>query len=491
MNYKNPIILSDYSDPDVIRYKDSFYLVASSFNHTPILPILKSKDLVNFKLLRYADDKLPFKRFEHVFHGEGVWAPSIRFHNGLFYIIVPYPDEGIWIYATDDIENGKFESWCLIEGKGIIDPCPIWVDDKCYLVCGFAKSRIGFNSMLGVYEVSPDLKRNISGEYKIVFDGHNMAPTIEGPKFYYRNEYFYILAPAGSVKTGWQVALRSKNIYGPYEYKIVMLQNDSKTNGPHQGARVDLEDGRDVFYHFQDLRNYGRIVHLQPVEWINDWPVMGNVKDPLLGGTPVDEHEYFLEPDFTNKLEYEDDFKNGLSLIWQTPANKGEGWYEINDGLKLYAKLPDIKAQNKLDLLPNSFLTKLVFYSFEIKALAILELEEDGDTGLCYMGSEYSFINVIKKNNKYYVRLMSGNFKDDGNNILLEEEYNQDKIEFMMKYTYPNKYKLGFNGKYFDYEFEGTPGRWIGGKYGIYCRGQKGSALYKYFKVMELNYENR
>ena len=491
MKYKNPIILSDYSDPDVIRYEDDYYLVASSFNHTPILPILKSKDLVNFKLLRYADDNIPFERFKNVCHGDGVWAPSIRFHNGLFYIIVPYPDEGIWIYATDNLENGKFESWCLIEGKGIIDPCPIWKDEKCYLVVGFAKSRIGFNSMLGVYEVSTDLKKNISGDYKIVFDGHNTQPTIEGPKFYYRNEYFYILAPAGSVKSGWQVALRSKNVYGPYEQKIVMLQNDSKTNGPHQGALVDLPDGRDVFFHFQDLKNYGRIIHLQPVKWVNDWPIIGMVKDELLGGTPVDEYEYFLEPDYSNKLEYEDEFKEGLSLIWQTPANKKNDWYKLDDGLVLFAKEANGAGKNKLDLLPNSFLTKLVFYSFEIKTMAQLFLEDKEDTGLTYMGRDYAFISVIRKNNKNYVRLCKGDFSDKENEVLIEEENKQDRIEFIMKYTYPNKYQLGYNGKYFDNVFEATPGRWIGGKYGIYARGSKGYAKYQYFKVMELNDENR
>ena len=95
---------------------------------------------------------------------------------------------------------------------------------------------------------------------------------------------YYILAPAGSVKTGWQTALRSKDIYGPYEEKIVMCQNDSPTNGPHQGALVDLADGSDVFIHFQDFKAYGRIVHLEPVTWHNNWPIIGHANDLLLNG---------------------------------------------------------------------------------------------------------------------------------------------------------------------------------------------------------------
>ena len=492
MKYQNPIILSDYSDPDVIRYNDNYYLVASSFNHTPILPILKSKDLVNFKILRYVDDKIPFKRFDHVCHGDGVWAPSIRYHDGYFYIIVPYPDEGIYIYKTDDIENGAFESWCLIEGKGIIDPCPIWDNGKCYLVCGFAKSRIGFNSMLGLYEVSSDLKKNISGEYKIIFDGHNIAPTIEGPKFYKRNDYFYILAPAGSVKTGWQVALRSKNIYGPYEQKIVMLQNDSKINGPHQGALVSLDDGKDVFYHFQDLKCYGRIVHLEPVKWINDWPIIGNVKDELLGGTPVDEWDYFVNPNFDYKIDSSDDFKDDkLSLMWQTPANKKDDLYKLDNGLILYAN-SNLESINKLDLLPNAFLTKLIYKSFEVKTSCNLHLNDGEDVGLCYMGMDYASINVINKNNKYYVRIIKGNFSDIENEIIYEEEYNDDKIIFNLLYLEPNKYILGINNKYYKYEFIATPGRWIGGKYGIYCRGNNGGySKFNYFYVVEVQNENR
>src|SRR5699024_2685024 len=105
----------------------------------------------------------------------------------------------------------------------------------------------------------------------IVYDGHGKHPTIEGPKFYKRNGYYYIFAPGGGVTEGWQVVMRSKNVYGPYEDRIVLAQGDTEINGPHQGAWVELESGEDWFIHFQDLNPYGRIVHLNPVKWINDW----------------------------------------------------------------------------------------------------------------------------------------------------------------------------------------------------------------------------
>ncbi|MBO5712277.1 MAG: family 43 glycosylhydrolase, partial [Acholeplasmatales bacterium] len=392
MKYTNPIIFGDYSDPDVIRYKNTYYMVASSFNHTPGVPVLKSKNLVDWKLINYVFDEIPFKRFHDVCHGDGAWAPSIRYHNGLFYAIIPFPDEGIYISSTNDIENGNWSKpWCLIEGKGIIDPCPIWYKDKCYLAVAFAKSRVGFNSVLGLYEVSPDLKENISGDYTIIYDGHNNNPTIEGPKFYHLNDYFYIMAPAGSVKTGWQTCLRSKNVYGPYESKIVMCQNDSKINGPHQGALIDINKNEYAFIHFQDMDVYGRIVHLQPVRWINDWPICGSVKDELLAGTPVDEHDYLIDKKSSYKLDLSDDFKEDkLSLMWQTPANKVSGWYELSGGLKLNCYYHNEKAYKALNQTPNLFLTKIGYKSFTIKTKAEISLVNDGDEiGLCFMGQKY------------------------------------------------------------------------------------------------------
>src|SRR4030095_2037632 len=109
----------------------------------------------------------------------------------------------------------------------------------------------------------------------IVFDGHAADPTVEGPKFYKLNGYYYILAPAGGVATGWQLALRSKNIYGPYERRIVLAQGKTAINGPHQGALINTITGESWFVHFQDKGAYGRVVHLEPAVWKNDFPVIG------------------------------------------------------------------------------------------------------------------------------------------------------------------------------------------------------------------------
>ena len=116
-------------------------------------------------------------------------------------------------------------------------------------------------------------------EGTVVFDGRERQPTIEGPKFYRKNGWYYIFAPAGGVKIGWQTVLRSKNVLGPYEDKIILDQGTTSINGPHQGAWVDTADGKSWFVHFQDRGAYGRVVHLQPMSWLNEWPVIGDDRD--------------------------------------------------------------------------------------------------------------------------------------------------------------------------------------------------------------------
>ena len=265
--YKNPILHSDYSDPDAIRVGDDYYMIASSFDAAPCLPILHSKDLVNWVIIGHAMDKqYPYEHFSSTQHGNGVWAPSIRYHKGEFYIYYPDPDYGIYLIKSKKITGPWTNPILVEEGKGLIDPCPLWDDDgKVYLIHALAGSRAGFKSVLIVKKLNEDGTKTIDNGV-MVFDGHAHQPTIEGPKFYKRNGFYYIFAPAGGVSTGWQLVLRSKNIYGPYEEKIVMDQGNTTINGPHQGAWIQTQTGEDWFIHFQDKGAYGRVIHLQPMK---------------------------------------------------------------------------------------------------------------------------------------------------------------------------------------------------------------------------------
>lgn len=287
--YKNPVLFADYSDPDVCRAGDDFYLTSSSFGCLPGLQILHSKDLVNWSIISAAVPTAlpPVTTPERPEHGNRVWAPSIRHHNGEFYIFWGDPDQGIFMVKSAKAEGPWSEPVLVKEIKGIIDTCPLWDEDgKVYLAHAYAGSRAGLKSVISVCELNAGATKAI-GPSRIIFDGHEAHQTCEGPKLYKKDGYYYIFLPAGGVATGWQVVLRSKNIYGPYESRTVLAQGNTPVNGPHQGGWVDTPTGEDWFMHFQDVGAYGRVVHLQPMKWIDGWPVIGTDKDNDGCGEPV------------------------------------------------------------------------------------------------------------------------------------------------------------------------------------------------------------
>lgn len=492
MQYKNPVIVGDYSDPDVIRVGDDFYMVASSFNHVPGVPVLHSKNLVEWEIVNYVLDSLPFEKFNEVRHGEGAWAPSLREHNGKFYCLIPFPDEGIYVAETEDLYGKWSLLRPLITGAGYEDPCPVWHDGKCYIVFAFVKSRIGFNSKLAIVEADEELK-SVKTDYKIIFDGHDTAPKIEGPKFYKRGGYFYILAPAGGVETGWQVALRSENIYGPYESKIILMQGDSAVNGPHQGALIDLDDSGDrwAFIHFQDAGAYGRIVHLQPAVWDDGWVYCGKYEGDGLAGTPVEYGEYPVNIGTGYTIEPSDEFDGDkLSHVWQTPANRREGWYSLKGGLKLACAH---YGKQSLSDVPQLFLQKISFFNFSVKCKCRLDLKEDGDeTGFVVFGRSYVYVCVVRRGGCNYLEIREGHIGGETDETIAKSQvYTENYVTFSMsaKRENPNTltFRLSFGGSAFTRKFTASKGVWTGAKVGVYARSlaenSKGGALFKYFRV--------
>ncbi|MEJ2615558.1 MAG: family 43 glycosylhydrolase, partial [Ignavibacteriaceae bacterium] len=181
--YKNPIIFADYSDPDVCRKGDDYYLVSSSFDAVPGLPILHSKDLVNWIIIGHALLRQPpYSHFSKPQHGNGVWAPAIRYHNNEFYIYYPDPDYGIYLVKSKNPAGPWTEPILVQSGKGLIDPCPLWDEDgKVYLVHAYAGSRAGIKSILTINRLSKDGTKFLDNGV-IVYDGHGIDPTVEGPK---------------------------------------------------------------------------------------------------------------------------------------------------------------------------------------------------------------------------------------------------------------------------------------------------------------------
>ena len=402
MRFVNPILYGDYSDPDVIRVGEDFYMIASSFTYVPGIPVMHSKDLVNWELIGYAARHLPFERYSKPAHGSGTWAPSLRWHNGLFYVYVCMPDEGLFAFTAED-PAGEWECHWVKDVCGWIDPCPLFDEDgKNYLVHGFAGSRCGVKNILYVHEMSAD-GFQIIDEGRLIYSGVDHGDTtVEGPKFYKRNGEYWVLCPAGGVTSGYQLALRSKNILGPYERRVVLAQGSTPINGPHQGAWFDDGKGGDWFIHFQDVGEYGRVTHLQPVDWSDGWPVMGNQGEPVLEGDTG-----LLEA--TKMIRMSDEFAEGMGLQWQWQANSNPAWCrDLKPGLRLHA------APAESLFHAGNFLSQLMQYrNFDMETELSLHAQDGDEAGLAMMGLTYHYIalrrgsivlvkGVSQKVNRFY-----------------------------------------------------------------------------------------
>jgi len=504
--YKNPIIFADYSDPDAIRVGNDYYLTASSFNYMPGLPILHSKDLVNWKLINHAIKRQsPDSIYDKPQHGKGIWAPAIRFHAGEFYIYYPDPDYGIYMVKTKHITGEWDKPVLVLKAKGVIDPCPLWNDDgKAYLVTAWAGSRAGINSLLTVYQLNT-IGTRVIDEGKHVFDGHDNQRTIEGPKFYKRNGYYYIFAPAGGVSTGWQLVLRSKNIYGPYEQKIVMDQGNTKVNGPHQGALVETPGGESWFIHFQDKGAYGRILHLEPVKWNNNWPVIGNDKNSNAKGEPV---TVYKKPNVGKRypintpIESDEFNTDTLGLQWQWQANPQISWYALirgSDFLRLFA-IPEPKDAVNLWETPNILSQK--FSGPDFSAITKVKYSADANNwqgkkaGLIILGNDYSYIAISKNEKGYFVnQIICKNAGDNTSEEIIDEQpVSYSLVYLKVTVSAPDavcNFSYSENGK--DYKLLGKPfiakpDLWTGAKVGIFCTSKSdahigGYADFDWFRV--------
>ena len=479
--YKNPVLNADYSDPDAIRVGEDYYMISSSFNHVPGLPILHSKDLVNWKLIGHALHRQPpVEHFSKVQHGNGVWAPSIRYHKGEFYIYYPDPDFGIYLTKARNI-LGPWSEPILVEGgKGLIDPCPLWDDDgNNYLVHAYAGSRAGVKSIIVIKKLNRDGTRTVDAGV-LVYDGHAADPTIEGPKFYKRNGYYYIFAPAGGVATGWQVVLRSKNVYGPYERKVVIDQGGSTVNGPHQGAWVTTAQGEDWFLHFQDKEAYGRVVHLQPVKWINNWPVIGSDIDGDGKGEPVLNYK---KPKIASAQKIvtpadSDEFDaRELGLQWQWQANPSGTWYFLYDGkLQLYPVAAPDSAKNLWEL-PNLLMQKFPADEFTATVKLNCNFRVTGEkAAMIVFGSDYAQLAITKKQDGYYMAFETclGAEKGKEGTELSPIKLNSGDVylRVVVRDSAKCQFYYSTDGDRFEKTggvFIAKPGKWVGSKIGLYC----------------------
>ena len=491
--YTNPVINADYSDPDVCVVGDDYYLTASSFQCIPGLPILHSRDLVNWKIIGHAVKELqPKEVFDRPSHGNGIWAPSIRYHNGEFYIYWGDPDYGVFMVKTTNPAGEWTPPLCVIPGKGMIDTCPLWDDDgRCYLVNGWANSRARFASVLTVRELNKEGTKPISDPV-VVFDGNGTENrTCEGPKFYKREGWYWIMCPAGGVPTGFQLAMRSKSPYGPYESKVVLAQGKSSVNGPHQGGWVHTALGEDWFLHFQDKECYGRVVHLQPVTWRDNWPVMGVDKDGDYCGEPVLKYRKPKTREtvaVVNPVE-SDEFNlpvMGRQWQWQANYNQTFGMPTAFGTFRIYNFKHATDAPNLWDV-PNMLLQKTPADNFTATAKMRITSKADNQVGgVIMMGLDYAALVAKRVGDEFILQQVVCKAADKGKPETVTEiarlkPSQKDVIDYKpgihldiymrMKVSDGNcTFSYSLDGKKFrdaGEKFKMKEGKWIGAKIGL------------------------
>ena len=555
-HYVNPVLNADYSDPDVCRVGDDFYMTSSSFNCFPGLQILHSTDLVNWEIIGAALTDYPGpdwsdeRQWETLGqrldtqdtpppgpqqwrtipqHGNGVWAPAIRYHNGEFYIYCGDPDRGIFMVKTADPRGKWSDPVWVVKAKGFIDPCPLWDEDgKAYLSHGCAGSRAGHKSVLFVAPMSSDGTR-LLGQSRIVYDGHETQPTIEGTKFYKYNGYYYIFSPAGGVPTGWQVVLKASSPWGPYEERVVMAQGKSPINGPHQGAWVDTPAGEHWFMHFQDKDAYGRVVHLQPMTWTAEgWPVIGDDKDGDGVGEPVMKYRKpALKGSGVFQPAESDTFASvELGLQWQWNGVPSPYWYYMDAGarethtnglgaLRLYS-VDQADGWRNLGDSPNLLLQKTPADEFtataKLRFIPNPQLKEKGEScGFVLMGLDYATVRLTDTDEGVVLQYIECKdaLKHTEEQVLKTIPMESTPLpmpysNIYMSTTVPPVAPLGYEAtdvfikmevrpherkgnvpdltaKFFysldgktwteltEKAFVGKPGKWIGAKFGFYC----------------------
>jgi len=413
--YRNPILNADYSDPDVIRVGNTYYMVCSDFHYIG-MQVLKSDDMVNWSILSQVYHRFDFPGWnENKRYAGGSWAPSIRYHNGKFWIYFCTYHEGLFMSNASNPAGPWSPLVCLKATEKWEDPCPFW-DDNGQAYLGRSQWRAG-----------PIILHRMSADGTALLDTGTTiytGPVAEGTKFYKKDGFYYLSIPEGGVGTGWQTVLRARNIYGPYEKKVVLEQGKSTINGPHQGALVDTPEGTWWFYHFQSTEPLGRVVHLEPVRWVDGWPLIGVDQDSNGIGEPVRAWSKPIQGKPTVFPQTSDDFsKSQLGLQWQFNHNPADVFWSLTER-KGWLTLHALKA-SQLREARNMLTQKVMGYTGEVTVeLDVKKLADGQRAGLFCLGNLFNGIGVLREKNQDILYL------ENNGNILKLSSIVSKKIVF-------------------------------------------------------------
>lgn len=492
--YRNPVLFADYPDPDAIRVGDTYYMTCSEMNYMGMV-ILTSKDMVNWQVINRIFDRLPGREYETMErYGRGSWAPSFRYHNGMFLIYFCTPEEGLFVARATD-PAGEWTLTHIKEIAGWEDPCPYWdKEGRAWL----SRSELGAGAIF-LHRMN-DEGTELLDEGRVIFRGDGA----EGSKWYdHEDGGVLLLFPQGGTSMGWQMALRGPSMEGPFEAKRVCKQGDTWINGPHQGALLDTPDGEWWFLHFSHCGVAGRVVYLEPVTWVDGWPCIGEPTDEPHCGQPVWLHKKPALPEQPICCTpTSDDFsadKLGLQWLWNhNPVD--DRWSLTRQPGTL--QLKGCKDEVDIFAVRNMLSQRLIGASgyAQVKVSA-KELEIGQQAGLVAMGRDPFLFTVTKLEDGLYVTLDyqgDTSFKRRACYPNIEEEW-QHKLyngpfqtdELYLRFTIQNlaELRLAFSldGKEFislrhDAFLSECP--WKGARIGLFTFKGDGWAAFSEFKYI-------
>ncbi len=389
----NPVIFADVPDLSMVRVADTYYMSSTTMHMSPGVPIMKSKDLVNWKLVSYAYDTLANVDELNLSNGKstygrGSWASSIRYHHGTFYVSTFAQTTGkTYIYSTKNIEKGP---WKTVSFKPAFHDHSLFFDDdgKVYMLYGGGKlTLVELNE--DVSGIKPGGINQTVIENASLPSGNNGGLNAEGSQlFKVKGKYylFNITWPRGGMRT--VIIHRADKLTGPYEGRIAL-----QDKGVAQGGLINTPQGDWYAYLFRDYGAVGRIPYIVPVKWENGWPVIGsNGKVPDTLNLPFSKGSVpgiVASDDFNRKPS-----DMSLPLVWQwnhNPDNKNWSLAKRKGYLRITTGRVDTSF-----LLARNILTQRTFgpESSGTTAIDITNMKEGDFAGLVLLQKNYGWVGI-------------------------------------------------------------------------------------------------
>ncbi|MCW3093340.1 MAG: glycoside hydrolase [Ferruginibacter sp.] len=394
---ENPIIFADIPDMAMLRVGNTYYMSSTTMHMSPGVPIMKSKDLVNWKLVNYAYDTLANVDELNLdngksTYGRGSWASSIRYHNGTYYVSTFAQTTGkTYVYTTKDIEKGP---WKVSSFKPAYHDHSLFFDDdgRVYMIYGAGKLRLT-ELDADASGIKPGTTEQVIIENASAPAGTNINLPAEGSQLFKVNGKYYLFNitwPGSSMRT--VVVHRANKITGPYEGRVAL-----QDLGVAQGGLIDSPDGNWYAYLFRDFGSVGRIPYLVPLKWVDGWPVPGvDGKVPQTLNLPASTG---LMPGIVASDEF--NRRKGepaLPLVWQWNHNPNNKLWSVTER-KGHLRLRTGRVDTSFLLAKNTLTQRTIGPECTGSTSIDVSNMKDGDfAGLALLQRRYGLIGV-KYNN--------------------------------------------------------------------------------------------